>query len=145
MRLAAKHGEGEFEKLVGVAVDSEGHVWALDEGEELFGYVPRVEEFSAEGVFMKQFGKEGKEKGEFIEPKGIAVDSKGDVWVADSGNNRVQEFKLTGEWVRTFGVEGTGNGDFKTPVGLAFDSEGDVWVADSANNRVQRFTDEGRI
>ena len=136
-------GEGEFDYLVGVAVDSEGHVWALDAGAKILKDVPRVEEFTAEGVFVKQFGAEGKEKGEFKEPRGIAVDSKGDVWVSDTGNERVQEFKSTGEWVRTFGVEGTGNGDFKTPVGLAFDSEGDLWVADSGNDRVQRFTDEG--
>ncbi len=138
-------GEGKFENLVGVAVDGEGHVWTLDRGSPVYegGYVPRVEEFTAEGVFMKQFGKEGKEKGEFKEPKGIAVDSKGDVWVSDTGNERVQEFKSSGEWVRAFGAEGTGNGQFEKPIGLAFDSEGDLWVADSGNDRVQRFTGEG--
>ena len=123
-------------------MDGEGHVWAVDEGGEFEG-APRVEEFTAEGVFMKQFGSEGTENGKFKTPKGIAVDSKGDVWVSDTGNDRVQEFKSSGEFVRAFGSVGAGNGQFAAPVGLAFDSEGDLWVADSGNNRVQRFTSEG--
>jgi RHS repeat-associated protein len=140
---SAGKGEGQFEELVGLAVDGEGHVWALEEGIKELKWVPRVEEFTAEGVFMKQFGAEGKENGQLNEPRGIAVDSKGNVWVSDTGNDRVEEFKSSGEFVRTFGKEGSGNGEFKKPVGLAFDSEGDLWVADSANDRVQRFTDEG--
>ena len=100
-------GEGQFERLEGVAVDGEGHVWAVDEGGEFEG-APRVEEFTAEGVFMKQFGSEGTENGKFKTPKGIAVDSKGDVWVSDTGNDRVQEFKSSGEFVRALALSAPG-------------------------------------
>jgi RHS repeat-associated protein len=138
-------GEGKFRTLTGVAVDSEGHVWTVEAGISGFGaeYAPRVQEFTAEGVFIRQFGVEGKENGQFKKPEGIAVDGKGDVWVADSGNNRIEEFKPTGEFLRVFGSEGSGDGQFKTPTGLAFDAEGDLWVTDSGNDRIQRFTAEG--
>ncbi len=103
---------------------------------------PRVEEFSSEGVFMKQFGAEGTEAGKLKGSQGIAV-AGGNVWVADTGNNRVEEFKPAGEFVRAFGAEGTGNGQFKKPTGVAVDPEGDVWVVDPGNNRAQRFNPEG--
>ena len=135
--------EGEFWALKGVAVDGEGHVWTIDVGNSTFKFAPRVQEFSAEGVFIRQFGAEGTENAKFKNPLGIAVDGKGNVWVADTGNNRVQEFKPNGEFVRVFGKEGSGNGEFKQPTGVAIDPEGDVWVVDSANNRVQRFSSEG--
>jgi YD repeat-containing protein len=133
---------GEYAAPEGVTVDAEGHVWVVEE-EGLLGTPPRVHEFSSEGVSLLTFGAKGTGNGQFKSPRAIAVDSKGFVWVADTGNNRVQEFKPTGEWVRAFGLEGTGNGQFKKPTGVAIDHEGDVWVADSGNNRIQRFTSEG--
>jgi RHS repeat-associated protein len=137
-------GNGQFKKLWAVAVDGEGHVWTAEGGEAGFGEgLDRVQEFTAEGAYMSQFGKEGTGSGQLNEPKGIAIDAKGNVWVADTRNNRIQEFKATGELVRAFGTEGSGNGQFKKPTGLAVDAEGDLWVADTANNRLQRFSSEG--
>ncbi len=136
-------GEGKFYSVAGVAVDGEGHVWAVGSWNKGVEYIPSVVEFSAEGAFIKRFGAEGTENGKFKYPQGIAVDAKGDVWVADTGNGRVQEFKASGEFVRAFGKVGAGNGEFKEPSGIAFDSEGDLWVADKGNDRVQRLTPEG--
>jgi len=136
-------GNGQFGGRLGVAVDSEGHVWTIEAGSEPLVGKTRVQEFTAEGVYVGQFGKEGAGNGQFKLPTGIAVDSKGNVWVADTGNNRVQELKPTGEFVRAFGAEGVGNGQFKEPRGVAIDPEGDVWVADTGNNRIQRFSSEG--
>ena len=135
-------GNGQFGRLQGVAIDPEGHVWTVEGGTEGTGK-PRVQEFSAEGTYISQFGAEGTENGQFKEPQGIAIDSKGNVWIADSANKRIQEFNPKGEFVRKTGSEGTGNGQFKNPKGIATDSEGNVWVADTGNNRVQEFSAEG--
>ncbi|MGN6373586.1 MAG: virginiamycin B lyase family protein, partial [Solirubrobacteraceae bacterium] len=135
-------GEGQFENVWGVATDGEGHVWTLEPGSKSES-APRVQEFSSEGIYIGQFGKEGTGQVQFKAPKGIAVDSSDNIWIADSGNNRVQEIKPNGEFIRAFGAEGTGNGQFKNPYGIAIDAEGDVWVADAGNDRVQRLTAEG--
>ncbi|HEY5286439.1 MAG TPA: hypothetical protein VIJ50_04980, partial [Solirubrobacteraceae bacterium] len=82
-------GNGQFEGLRGVAVDGEGHVWTVEGGLEGLSGKSRVQEFSSEGVYIGQFGKEGTGVGLFKEPQGVAVDAKGYVWVADTGNNRV--------------------------------------------------------
>jgi tripartite motif-containing protein 71 len=137
-------GEGEFTGLRDVVIDSEGHVWTIEDGREVFSEgKTRVQEFTGEGVYISQFGTEGTGNGQFKEPEGVTVDSKGNVWVADTANDRVQEINAKGEFVRVFGSEGSGNGQFKRPVGLAFDAEGDLWVGDSGNDRLQRFTSTG--
>lgn len=51
------------------------------------------------------FGTSGSEGGELSAPRGIAVDSSGDVFVADSGNQRIVEFSSTGAFIKTFGKE----------------------------------------
>jgi RHS repeat-associated protein len=77
-------------------------------------------------------------------PDGVAFDSSGDQWVADTGNDRVDELSSTGKYITRFGSEGTGNGQFKEPRGIAVYG-GDVWVADTGNNRVQEFTTKGEF
>ncbi len=134
-------GNGQFQRPQGIAVAPNGHLWTVELGP--FGGNPRVQEFSAEGAYLSQFGAKGSENGQFKEPQGITVDASGNVWVADTGNNRVQAFKASGEFIRKFGSAGSGNGQFQAPKGLAFDAEGKLWVVDSANNRLQRFSAEG--
>ncbi|MGN6276886.1 MAG: SMP-30/gluconolactonase/LRE family protein [Solirubrobacterales bacterium] len=134
-------GNGQFFSLQGIAVDAEGHVWTIDAG--LAGSGVRVQEFSSEGTYLAQFGKQGSENGQFKSPQGIATDAAGNVWVADTGNNRIQAFKPSGEFIRKLGTEGAGNGQFKSPAGIAIDSEGNAWVADTGNDRVQKLSGTG--
>ena len=99
-------------------------------------------EFSAGGRVLKTFGSAGSGNGQLNDPQAIAV-SGGDVYVADSGNNRVEEFTTGGQFVATIGGPGTGNGQFTDPEGVAVDSSGDVYVADTAGNRVEEFSPAG--
>ncbi len=95
--------------------------------------------------FAFAFGTEGPGEGQFLYPDGIATDPEGNVWVADSGNNRIQEFNSEGKFIREFGSEGSSKGQFLYPTGIATDPEGNVWAADSGNNRVQEFDPEGEF
>ena len=79
-------------------------------------------------------------------PSAVAVDSSGNLYIADTGNNRVRMVTTDGN-IQT--IAGTGdasyNGDngsavsiaIYSPSGLAVDSQGNVWVADTGNNRVR--------
>jgi uncharacterized protein (TIGR03437 family) len=85
----------------------------------------------------------------FSSPSGIAFDSQGTLYVADTGNQRVRAIGTDGS-VRT--VAGSGvvgfAGDnqtadfasFISPVAVAVDASNNVFVADSANNRVRKLT-----
>ena len=53
---------------------------------------------SAEVGFLRQLGgQDGKGPGQFALPDGVGVDNAGNVWVADSQNNRIQRFSLDGK------------------------------------------------
>jgi hypothetical protein len=95
--------------------------------------------------FESEFGKPGSGEGQLSEPFDLAVDSKGNIWVADTANNRVEEFSEKGAYISQFGREGGGNGEFKSPKGIAIDSENNLWVVDSGNDRLQKFNIEGKF
>ena len=87
-------------------------------------------------------------------PWGVAVDSAGNLYIADSANNRIR--KVTpGGTIST--IAGTGpngfSGDggpailarFRTPRGLALDGRGNLYIADYYNNRIRKLTPDGMI
>ena len=94
---------------------------------------------------LTSFGSAGGGNGQFGTPLGSAVDSSGNVWVADCSNNRVQKFAPNGEYLLKFGSTGTGNGQFACPADVAVTSGGDLWVTDSGNSRVQKFNSKGEF
>ncbi len=71
-----------------------------------------------------------------LNPCGIAVDAKGNIWVSNYGSTTVVEFSsgASGSSTPTNTLSG-----FLAPVGMAFDSGGDLWVADSGGNDVLEF------
>ena len=78
-------------------------------------------------------------------PYGVAVDSSGNVYVADSANNRIQKFNSSGYFITKWGSLGSGDGQFFSPGGVAVDSSGNVYVADSMNARIQKFDIAGNF
>lgn len=93
--------------------------------------------------YLTQFGSPGSGAGQLNYPEAIALDTTGNVYVADTGNNRVETFTSTGTYETAWGGAGSGNGQFNQPHGIAVDSSADVYVADTANNRIQKFTATG--
>lgn len=94
--------------------------------------------------YAGSFGAAGLEGGQFKEPKELALDGSGNVWVADYGNNRIEEFSSTTAFIRAVGTSGTGAGQFKNPTGVAVSpTSGNVYITDSNNNRVEEFTASG--
>ncbi len=87
-------------------------------------------------------------------PQGLAVDSSGNIYIADTGNNIVRKVTPDGT-VQTIAGTGTagfaGDGGpatsarFNGPEGLAFDSSGNLYVADHFNYRVRRISTDGIV
>ena len=83
--------------------------------------------------------------GDFAKPTGLAVDSDGNLYVADTMNNRIEVFDADGKFVSTFGKAGDGPGYFARPKGVAIDSDDHIWVADGMQDRVQVFNKEAQL
>jgi phospholipase C len=71
-------------------------------------------------------------------PYGVATGANGNLWVADTGQDRVVEFTPAGRLAATFW------GELDHPEGIALDAAGDVWVADTGHDRVVKFSPHGR-
>ena len=99
--------------------------------------------FTTSPTYLSSFGSLGSGNGQFNNPAGMAVNTSGDLWIADSANNRVEKFDTKGEYQSQFGSTGTGNGQFKTPVDIAITAGGDLWVTDAINARVEKFNAKG--
>jgi tripartite motif-containing protein 71 len=82
----------------------------------------RVQAFSTAGVYQFSFGAVGSGNGQLNNPFGLAVDSVGNVYVADTTNNRVSKFDSTGLWLRHIAVGAT------SPYAVALDKADHVWV-----------------
>ena len=125
-------GKGQFSHPQGIACDSTGNVYVADRDNN------RIQVFTAEGKFLRMFGRFGQGKGELNWPISIAVHD-GLLYVGEGRNERVSVFTLEGQFVTLFGSKGTGPGQFGWPCGLAVDSNGVVYVCDSKNKNVQVF------
>jgi len=89
------------------------------------------------------FGALGSGAGQFNGPVGQMVDGSGNVWVADSANNRIEKFGRKGEFLFQFGTKGSSAGQMLEPTGVALSPNGTLWIADSGNGRIEQFTQQG--
>jgi len=126
-----------FDQPTDIAVAPDSSVYIADT------YNHRIQQFSANGNFIRTWGNRGLEEGQFTYPGGIAVATNGHVYVADTVNHRIQQFSADGVFIRAWGGKGAEGGQFNEPHGLVIAGDGSVYVTDYYNHRIQKFTAEG--
>ncbi|HSJ54899.1 MAG TPA: flippase activity-associated protein Agl23 [Anaerolineae bacterium] len=126
-----------------VAVDAEGRVYVTDTGNK------RVVVFDGEGNLLDQWGEEGALPGTFSEPVGIDVatagESQGNVYIADTWNQRVQVFDADHVFLREWPVDAWFGQSVVNKPFLAVDGQGRVYVTDPEGYRVAVFDGEGEL
>jgi hypothetical protein len=94
-----------------------------------------------------QAGAYSELNGHFKNPAGVAVDTEGNVYVADEYNHRIQEFDSSGNFKLAWGSKGGLGGQFIYPAGVAVDASDQVYVIGRShrvqNQRIQKFDSSG--
>lgn len=127
-----------------VAAMRESNIYKMDSEGELFLFAGTGQESYEEGTRLKA---------SFRNPYAVAVDSKDNVYVADSGNNCIRKIDLKSGLVTTYaGSMTTGFKDgkaseaqFNFPYGLIFDKEDNLYVSDQRNHSIRKITKDGKV
>lgn len=132
LRTIGRKGEklGEFNSPTYMALDK-GELFVTDT------LNARVQVLDAEtGIAKRVIGKRGNNVGNLVRPKGVAVDSDGNVYVVESYHDHLLVFNREGEFLIPIGGTGEGIGQFYLPASVWVDSNDQVFVADMFNGRV---------
>ena len=133
----------------GIAIDSAGKIYFADTSNHVVRMISAGVITTIAGTGVAGFaGDGGAATGALLnQPNGVAVDSAGNVYIADSTNNRIR--KVSNGVITTVagGLQGFGgDGGVATsaalnfPAAVAVDSFGNIYIADTANHRVRKVT-----
>ena len=144
-----------------VALDGVGNMFIADTLNNRIRKVSTGEIFSrtittVAGTGISGFGGDGDEasSAQLAEPSGIVVDRTGNLYIADTKNNRIRRVSAAGiiTTVAGLGTQGfSGDGgpavsaQIASPSAVAVDSAGSLFIADSGNNRIRKVTPAGVI
>jgi sugar lactone lactonase YvrE len=94
------------------------------------------------GTNLISYGTQGSSVGQFYGAYGIAVDSAGRIYVADTYNARIVRIDdMNGANWTSFGTFGSAFGQFSSPSGISIDAAGRIYVMDTGNDRLVRMDD----
>jgi len=146
-----------FSTPYGIATDLEGNLFIADlNNHRIRKVTPAGVITTVAGNGVAGFSGDGgpATSGQIRSPSDVAVDSSGNLYIADTGNFRVRRVTPNGTLSTFAGTGGSGYaGDdgpalsarFNSPVGLAVDRDGNVFIADLFNHRIRRVTPAGVI
>ncbi|MHB8241068.1 MAG: RHS repeat-associated core domain-containing protein [Solirubrobacteraceae bacterium] len=149
-------GAGQVKEPKGDAVSAAGTIFVSDTGNN------RIDKFTEGGVFIEAFGfgvadgqskletcktmcrkgLAGSENGQLNDPRGLALSAAGNLWVADSANNRLDEFTEAGAFLRSTSSPGQHP---VLPKDVSVDAAGNVFVADTGENKIQEYSATGGL
>ena len=146
-----------FNSPIAVTTASNGITYVIDD------FSPCIRKISADGLTVTTFAGDGNSANtgyiddqgtaaRFNSPKGMVLDSSGNIYVADTYNNRIRKVTSTGV-VTTVAGDGTygyldGQGTaakFAYPWGIAIDSSNNLYIADKGNSRIRKISASGAV
>ncbi len=158
--LTAGHADGvgaaaTFNRPQGVATDSAGNVYVADTGNSTIRQIsPQGTVSTLAGVALRVGHLDGPAAlASFYMPHGVATDSAGNIYVADTGNNVIRKINPTGVVSTVAGTaltaghaDGAGTAaSFNGPHGIAVGRGGNVYIADTTNSTIRKITPDGMV
>ncbi len=145
--------EAKFNTPSGIVMDEQGNLYITDTGNHRIRKLdPGGQVTTVAGSGATGFKDGTTSEAMFDAPVGIAVDKQGNLYVADSYNDRIRKVATDGEVTTLAGssVPGFADGQaaqskFDTPCGVAVDEQGNVFVADTGNDAIRKITLQGEV
>jgi len=133
-------GAGQFVFPFSVSVDpTSGNIVVTDND-------PKIQVYDSSGSFLFDFGGgTGIADGKLNQPADIFINSSGEIYIADTGNNRIQIFDSAGTHLQSIGKRSLADAHFNEPLGVDVDSSGNIYVADFRNHRIQVLDSDGNL
>jgi len=142
-----------FDYPAGIVVDAAGNIYVTD------SFHNKIRKIGPNGKITTIAGNinPGSKDGagtaaSFFIPQGIALDPKGNLYIADTYNNMIRKISPAGIVTTVAGKtkRGAANGrgsaaSFNHPDGLAIDKTGNIYVADAGNNMIRKITPDGLV
>ena len=151
-------GDGVFDKALfnspsGLAILPGGDLVVADTGNNCIRRVPvRGETSTVAGDGKPGYADGPARAAQFNGPIGVAVDTRGNIYVADSYNDRIRMITPEGQvsTVAGKGSPGYADGDrstalFDTPTGIVVANDNSLIIADTGNDRLRRISPEGNV
>ncbi len=137
-------GPNELNGPEGICVGPDDNLYIADTQNN------RVQEWTCDGKPIKSIGSYGpaavwRNDPQFDHPAGVLVVPDGQIYVADTLNNRIVLLDPNGLVLLSWGRLGTRNRQFTAPRVVAKDHFGNIWVLDSGNSRVSNFSNMGKF
>lgn len=127
----------------GITVDSAGNVYVADTwNSRIVKLDPSLRVVASWGTPVRDVASPGPN--ELYGPRGMTIDSDGNLRVADTGDARIMTYRTDGTLLGSTGTRGSAPGQFQEPTDIVALSDGGFAVADTWNNRVQLFDREMR-
>ena len=142
-----------FDATYGVAVDNAGNLYVADGNQAIRKVTPAGLVTTLAGTLSYGSANGTGSAARFFKPSGVAVDSAGNVYVADYYNSTIRKVTPGGVVTTLAGVarspgsdDGTGSAArFNYPYSVAVSSAGDVYVADTYNHTIRKVTPGGVV
>lgn len=146
-----------FRTPANLTVDKDGNIYVADTNNH------RIRLVKPDGTVSTFAGPSGSgyaagykdgaaTEAKFNGPRGLAVDSAGNVFVADTGNHCIRKITPDGQVTTLAGSKDAGYSDgigaearFNYPTDIAVDSQGNLYIADTANHRIRKITPDGIV
>ncbi len=154
LRFGSTDGTGTMARFwspAGVAIDAGGNIIVADLGSFRIRSIATNLLVSTIAGSSRGFTDGASATAQFDRPRGVAIDTSGNIIVADDFNHRIRSIASDGTVITIAGSE-TGFADgagataqFNTPRGVAIDTNGNIIVADMRNNSIRSVTSEGTV
>ena len=143
LKTLGQHGKGrgEFIYPVGICKDAAENLYVCE-----YGGNDRVQVFTRDGEWLREFGSPGTGTAQFQRPSGL-VWRAGKVFVADAINNRVLVFTDAGKFLGLLGADADGKGApvFNLPYDITLAPDGNFYVIEYGGGRLLRISREGKL